>query len=98
MRTPTLILDFVTMLFINDLNMLTVELRYGIARIDDKNYRLPVIEIKFRDISKSNRFDTLNAKLKDFLQDQEFLVTKGDDNNMFVFLFQYELKVKVKPK
>ena len=96
MRTPSLILDFVTMLLINDLNMLTVELRYGIVRIDDTDKRLPVIEITFKDISKSNWFDTLNAKLSDFLQDQEFLVTNGDDNNMFVFLFQYELVKKLK--
>lgn len=87
MRSPSLILDFVTMLLINDLNMLTVELRYGIARmIDDVDKRLPVIEITFKDLGKSNWFDTLNAKLKDFLQGQDFLVTKGDENNLFVFL------------
>jgi len=84
------------MLLINDLNMLTVELRNGIVRIDDTDKRLPVIEITFRDIRKSNWFDTINAKLKDFLQDQEILVTNGDDNNIFIFIFQYELVIKLK--
>jgi hypothetical protein len=79
------------MLLINDLNMLTVELRHGIARIDDEDARLPVIEVTFNDINKSNWFGILNEKLKDFLQDQEFLLTNGDENNIFVFLFQYEL-------
>lgn len=93
MRTPKLIQDFVTMLLINDLNMLTVELKRGIVRIDGDEKRLPVIEITFEDISKSSWYVILNAKLKDFLQDQEFLVTNGDDNNMFVLLFQYELNI-----
>ncbi|WP_308897678.1 hypothetical protein [Candidatus Desulfosporosinus nitrosoreducens] len=86
MRTPSLIRDFVTMLLINDLNMQTVELRNGITRIDDVDKRFPVIEITFEDVSKSNWFDILNAKLRDFLQGQEFLISNGDDNNMFVFL------------
>jgi hypothetical protein len=87
LRTLSLILDYVTMLLINDLNMLTVELGSGVTCIDEVEKRLPVIEITFKDIRRSNWYDTINVKLKDFLQGQEFLVTRGDENNMFVFLF-----------
>ncbi|MGC7871560.1 hypothetical protein ACPUYX_08500 [Desulfosporosinus sp. SYSU MS00001] len=88
MRTPSLILDYITMLLINDLNMLTVELRQGITKISDgQDQRLPIIEITFENINKSDWFETLNVKLKEFLQGQEFLITKGEENNMFVFLF-----------
>ena len=86
MRTPALILDYVTMILINDLNMQTVELKRGISRFDDVEKRLPVIEITFKDITKSNWCDILNTKLKSFLGGQEFLVTKGEENNLFVFL------------
>ena len=93
MKTPRSVQDFVTMLLINDFNMLTVELRRAIVRIDDEDKRLPVIEITFKDIKKSNWFNSLNCKLKEFLKGQEFLITNGDENNMFIILLQYELVI-----
>ena len=86
MRTPALILDYVTMILINDLNMQTVGLKSGISRFEGVEQRLPVIEITFQDITKSDWCDILNTKLKSFLEAQEFVVTKGEENNLFVFL------------
>ncbi|KUO71819.1 MAG: hypothetical protein APF81_03650 [Desulfosporosinus sp. BRH_c37] len=88
MRTPSETLDFVTKLLINDLNMLTVELSFGTSRtLDNTNIHFPVIEITFKDISKSNWLNVLNTELQDFLQGQKFLVTNCDENTMIIALF-----------
>ena len=85
MRTPTETLDFVTALLINDLNMLTVKLNRGIARtMDDTDKILLVIEITFKDISKSNWFNALDTELRGFLQGQDFLITGGGENTLVI--------------
>jgi hypothetical protein len=68
--------------------MLTVELRHGTAMMPDNTDKcLPIIEITFKDISKSNWLNTLNTELKGFLQGQHFLVTDCDENSMIIALF-----------
>ena len=87
MRTPSETLDFVTTLLINDLNMLTVELKHGIARtIDDIDKILLVIEITFKDISKSNWLNALDTELRGFLQGQDFIITGGGENILVIIL------------
>jgi hypothetical protein len=88
LRTPSETLDFVTRLLINDLNMLTVELRHGTAMMpDDRDKPIPIIEITFKDMNKSNWLNTLNTELKGFLQGKHFLVTDCDENSMIIALF-----------
>ncbi|TGE34527.1 hypothetical protein [Desulfosporosinus sp. Sb-LF] len=94
MRSPRSIQDFITRILISDLNMLTVELNRGVVRIDDKDIRLPVIEITFGNIREFDYFSVLNVRLKEFLQDQQFLLTNGDENDIFVFIYQYEMVIK----
>ncbi|HBP65124.1 MAG TPA: hypothetical protein DD730_12805 [Desulfosporosinus sp.] len=86
MRTPSETLDFVTILLINDLNMLTVQLGHGTARMQGEDKRLPIIEITFKDISKSNWVNTLNTELKGFLQGQHFLVTDCYKDSLLIGL------------
>jgi len=77
------------MLLIKDFNMLTVELRHGTAMmLDNTEKRLPIIEINFKDNSKSNYWvDILNVRLKDFLEGQKFLVTGCDKDSLIIALF-----------
>lgn len=89
MKTSQQIETFITTLLINDLNMLTVKSNHGIAMMaDNTDKRLPVIEITFKDITKSNYQDTLNKDLKRFLEDQNFqLIPLDEDNTILVLLF-----------
>jgi len=88
LRTPSETLDFVTTLLINDLNMLTVDLRHGTARtMDAMDKRISVIKISFKGDSELNWLDTLNTELKGFLHGQNFLVSNCDSNILIIALF-----------
>jgi hypothetical protein len=89
MKTTSQTLDFVTNLLINDLNMLTVELKHDISVMtlggsieSSKN----VIEINFKDINDSDWFDTLKLALNDFLKTQSFKIIYGDGDTLLIFL------------
>ena len=80
LKTSSETLDFVTKLFINDPNVLTVE-------IDHTDKSVPKIIIKVEnDSSESNYLKDLNEKLKGYLRDQKFLVDDRGESTILIEL------------